>query len=120
MYCLNPWGIEVQATVEGRPLPTEPAIYPPYGFSTSCSPVGVQFHPTPGSRVEIRIDKRMRGLAVSGDLLVTSYWMDGTKDKLVGIALDKDLRVPFLLMAGVGILCLVGGGVLLLLVPAHR
>jgi len=47
---------------------------------------------------------------------VTSYWMD-TKDKLVGIALDKELRVPFLLMAAVGILCLVGGTVFLLRVP---
>jgi hypothetical protein len=120
MYCLDPWGIELQATVDGRPLPTEAAIYPPYGFSTSCSPVGVQFNATPSSRVEIRIDKRTRGLASSGDLLVTAYWLDGTKSKLAGIALDKELRVPFLLMAGVGILCLGGGGVLLLLAPASN
>ena len=118
MYCLDTWEIEVQATVDGRPLPTETANSPPYGFSAPCSPVGVKFNATPGSRVEIRIDKRKRGLASSGDLLVTSYWMDGTKDRLVGIAQDQELRVPFLLMAAVGILCL-GGGVVFLL-PASN
>lgn len=119
MHCLDTWGIEVQPTVNGQPLSTQIADSPPYGFSASCSPVGVKFNATPGSRVEIRIDKRKRGLASSGDLLVTSYWMVGTKDKLVGIALDKELRVPFLLMAAIGILCLSGGGVLLLLATAR-
>jgi hypothetical protein len=121
MYCLDTLGIEVQATVDGQPLPTQMASSPPYGFSTSCSsPVGVKFNATPSSRVEIRIDKRKNDLASSGDLLVTSYWVDGTKDKLVGIALDQDLRVPFLLMSAVGILCLGGGGLFLLLAPASN
>jgi hypothetical protein len=120
MYCLDTWEVEVRATVDGRPLLTQIANSPPYGFSASCSPVGVKFNATPGSRVEIRIDKRKRGLASSGDLLVTSYWMGGTKDKLVGIALDQELRIPFLLMAAVGILCLGGGGAFLLLAPASN
>ncbi len=120
MDCLDTWEIKVQATVDGQPLPTQMANSPPYGFSTSCSsPVGVQFNATPGSRVEVRIDKGKRGLASSEDLIVTSYRLDG-KDKLVGIALDRELRVPFLLMAAVGILCLGGGGVFLVLVPASN
>ena len=99
------------------PLTTQYANSLPYGFSSSCSsPLGVKFNATPGSRVEIRIDKVKHRSAPPGDLIVTSYWMD-TKDKLVGIALDKELRVPFLLMAAVGILCLVGGTVFLLRVP---
>jgi hypothetical protein len=85
MYCLDTWEIEVQATVDGRPLPTQMANSPPYGFSASCSPVGVKFDATPGSRVEIRIDKRKRGLASPGDLVVTSYWMDGTKDNVLAL-----------------------------------
>ena len=118
MYCLDTWDIELQARVDGRPLPTQTANSPPYGFSVSCSsPVGVKFDATPGSRVEIKVDKVRHGMAPKGDLIVTTYWWDG-KDKLVGIALDRELRVPFLIMAAVGILCLGGGGVLLLLVSA--
>jgi len=120
IYCLDTWGIEVQPTVNGQPLLTQIADSPPYGFSASCSPIGVKFNATPGSRVEIRIYKRMRRVASPGDLLVTSYWKEGTKDRLVGIALDQELRIPFLLMAAVGILCLGGGGVFLLLAPASN
>jgi len=118
MYCLDTWDIELQARVDGRPLPTQTANSAPYGFSVSCSsPVGVRFNAAPGSRVEIRVDKVRHGMASKGDLIVTTYWWDG-KDKLVGIALDRDLRIPFLIMAAAGILCLGSGGVLLLLVPA--
>jgi hypothetical protein len=97
---------------------------PIYGFSTDsdgfpplCKSLGKKFRVRPGSAVQIDITAQSDQLTSDTKVIVRPVW-DYTKDKLVGVAIDEDLRliVKWLAVFGLAIMLLAG----LLFVHARR
>jgi hypothetical protein len=90
MYCLQDLGARVEARIGDQPVDLETA-YVPYGYSSDCQPAGLSFRAPPGSVVKIHVTVA-RLPSQAADLVVEPYWTGGTKDRLVGTALEEDLR----------------------------
>lgn len=91
----------------------------PYGYSTNCESSSLRFRATVGDELTLVVTKTGEG--VTGDLIVVGDWFN-TKDKLVGVALDKDLE-PFLKWPSIAGSLLVLSGVLVFVrnrVRQHR
>jgi hypothetical protein len=73
----------------------------PYGYSTICASSSLRFHVTPGTELTLKLAATRPGTVPAADLIVVSDWFD-TKDKLVGLYLDKDIEsfVKWLSIAG--------------------
>lgn len=102
MYCLQDLGARVEARIGDQPVDLETA-YVPYGYSSDCQPAGLLFRAPPGSVVRIHVTVA-RLPSHAADLVVEPYWAGETKDRLVGTALDDDLReiTTALGVAGIG------------------
>ncbi len=102
LYCHTGGALVIDASANSRALPLEAAELPPYGYSSDCAPVGVRFQAPSGTTVTIRVSERPspppdRGPDIepalwSGTLVVVPYWSGLVKDRLVGLALDDELR----------------------------
>lgn len=90
MYCLEDLGARVEARIGDQPVDLETA-YVPYGYSSDCQPAGLSFQAPLGSVVKIHVTVA-RLPSQAADLVVEPYWTGGTKDRLVGTALEEDLR----------------------------
>lgn len=80
----------------------------PYGYSTSCPSSSLRFHADPGSELTLKLAGHETGTVPAADLIVVSDWFN-TKDKLVGLYLDKDIEslvkwssIPGFLLAASG------------------
>lgn len=87
-------------------IDTEPASAP-YGYPSDCPTSSRKFKAAPGSRLTVAVVKTGAGPLPQGELIVVGSWLN-TKDKLVGIALDEDLRK-------VSKIAVISGSVLILL-----
>lgn len=94
----------------GRVIPLQPDGGP-YGYSTACSSSSLRFHSAPGNELTLKLAGTRPGTVPAGDLIVVSDWFN-TKDKLVGLYLDKDVEslVKWLSVPGF-LLVLSGAGV---------
>ena len=110
-FCFD--GISATASEAGRELNLEPGTWM-YGFgmdelfARQCQSVGSIFRARPGSRVNVTLTAGDQ-FASGESIVVRPVWYN-TKDKLVGVDIDKDIRTivtwPFLVGLG---LCLLAG-----------
>jgi hypothetical protein len=84
----------------GRLIPLQPGGAP-YGYSTSCPSSSLRFHADPGSELTLKLVGHGTGTVPAAELIVKNDWFN-TKDKLVGLALVKDIEslVKWLSIAG--------------------
>lgn len=92
MYCFDRIGLSIQAAIHGKRILLEPASEPLYGYSTECEADGLKFRVRPGTTVNIHVSANGSRDTPPGDLIVTGYWTAKTKDHLVGLAIDRELR----------------------------
>jgi hypothetical protein len=89
----------------GDQIQTEPAGTP-YAYSSDCPTSSRKFNAAVGSRLRVEVVKTGTGLLPPGELIVVGSWSN-TKDKLVGVSLDQELRsVPTIAMVGGSVLVL--------------
>jgi hypothetical protein len=89
-YCLPKLGIGVEVRGQGDAIPLE-FLYPPYGYSSDCERSSLAFKAAPGTELAVTITKSGDQPIPSGEVIIVSDWLN-TKDKLVGISLDEELR----------------------------
>jgi hypothetical protein len=91
IYCLRDLGTRVEARIGVNPLDLE-AADAPYGYSADCPHAGLSFRAPPGSLVRIHVT--VASLPPQWPVLVVEpHWTVGTKDRLVGIAIDRQLHL---------------------------
>jgi hypothetical protein len=91
----------------GRVLPLQPDGGP-YGYSTRCASSSLRFHAAPGNELTLKLAGTRGSPAPAGDLIVVSDWFN-TKDKLVGLDLDKDVESLVKWLSIPGLLLVVSG-----------
>jgi hypothetical protein len=96
---LQELGAHAEARIGGQPVPLETA-FAPYGYSTDGRPAGLSFQAPPGAVVRIHVTVAKLPVPAS-DLVVEPHWTVGTKDHLVGIAIEKQLHLRALATASV-------------------
>jgi hypothetical protein len=90
-YCLQDLEARVKARIGDTPLDLEEA-YAPYGFSAGCVMPGFSFRAPPGSVVRIHVTvAKLPSQPV--ELIVEPHWSSGTKDHLVGLAIERQFHV---------------------------
>ena len=60
----------------------------PYGYSTACASSSLRVHSAPGKELKLKLAGTRLGTIPASDLIVMGDWFN-TKDKLVGLSLDK-------------------------------
>jgi hypothetical protein len=91
-FCLADLKIGIEVFEHGNPVHTE-ISGAPYPYSTNCGGSSLRFKAAPGTELRIAISSIGDRPQPSGEIVVLGSWPD-TKDKLVGDALDRELR-PF-------------------------
>jgi hypothetical protein len=89
-YCLPDLGMTVEVGGHGNKIPLE-FSNPPYSYSTDWERSSLTFQAAPGTELAAKITNAGDRMLPSGDLIIVSYWFN-TKDKLVGISIDRELR----------------------------
>ena len=97
-YCLADLKMRIEVQQQGKALHTE-ISYPAYGYSTDCEGSSLRFEAAPGTELQVVILAPEQRPLPSGEVIVVGYW-PYTKDKLVGNALDTELR-PFAMAASI-------------------
>lgn len=94
MYCLSQLGLTASVTANGVPVNAVTADQPPYGYSAnlSCTQLGVRFTAAPGERLQVAINGQPDHVSKGDRITVEPYWSGETKDRLVGIGLEEDLK----------------------------
>lgn len=102
-YCLPKLPIAITATHDGDEIPIQ-ASGPPYGHSSECSTSTFKFNAAPGTKLTVSAVKNGTEPLPPGDLIIVGSWWN-TKDKLVGISLDEELRnvSTIAIVGGVGL-----------------
>jgi hypothetical protein len=96
-YCLQDLEARVEARIGDTLLDIEKA-YAPYGFSAGCEMPGFSFRAPPGSVVRIHVTvAKLPSQPV--ELIVRPHWTHGTKDRLVGLAIEQQFHVCELTIA---------------------
>jgi len=109
-YCFA--GIHVNATERDQRLVLQDAGWM-YGFGTGqpfpweCHSFGQAFRTVPGSTVNVTLTSEQFG---PGEMIVVRPVWDKTKDKLVGVDLDEDIRMilRWMLLVGLAATALAG------------
>ncbi len=88
--CLPKMGVRIELWDPiGRAIVLRPGGGP-YGYSTDCESSSLRFRAAVGDVLTLEVTKIGEGVT-TGDLIVVGDWFN-TKDKLVGVALDKDIQ----------------------------
>jgi hypothetical protein len=106
IYCFERLGLTIQARVLADKIALEAAKEPLYGYSAECQSDGLKFRAPPGATLQLHVVAEGDRDLPSGNLIVTGYWTGETKDRIVGMDLDDDLRKLSRLIA-------ISGGVML-------
>jgi hypothetical protein len=117
MYSFDTLGLTVLATVGSEPIALEPAVDPLYLYSAWSRQCGLHFQASAGSSVDLQVDAR-GGQMPRGDLIVTAHWTAETKDRLVGLIIQRDLGRIYGALAIGGATLIAAAAVLLM--QSHR
>ena len=110
-YCLTKLPMTITLSDNADEIPRQPAG-PPYGYSSDCSISTFKFNAAPGTKLIVSVVKNGTERLPPGDLIIVRSWWN-TKDKLVGIALDQDLRkVSTIAVTSGAILVLLAGSLI--------
>jgi hypothetical protein len=111
LYCLPTLPVTIAVIQGGDQIQTEPAGAP-YGHSSVCELSSFKFNAAPGTRLTVGVAKNGTEPLPPGDLIVVGSWWN-TKDKLVGVSLDQELRsVPTIAMVGGFVLVLLAASLI--------
>ena len=89
-YCLPSLGLTIRVTNHGSPVPLA-ASHPPYTYSSDCAASSITFKAAQGTELTVSIIRSSERPLPSGEVIVVGGWIY-TKDKLVGIALNEEVR----------------------------
>lgn len=89
-YCLAKLPVTITVADIAGQIPRQPAG-PPYAYSADCPTSTLKFEAAPGTKLTVSVAKNGTQPLPPGDLIIVGSWWN-TKDKLVGIALDEELR----------------------------
>lgn len=89
-YCLPKVPMTITVAGNADQIPRQPAG-PPYGYSDDCPTSTLKFNAAAGTKLTISVAKNGIEPVPPGDLIIVGSWWN-TKDKLVGISLDEELR----------------------------
>jgi hypothetical protein len=89
-YCIAKLPMRVTVADNADQIPRQPAG-PPYAYSADCPASTLKFSAAPGTNVIVSVAKNGTQPLPAGDLIIVGSWWN-TKDKLVGIAVDEELR----------------------------
>ncbi len=89
-YCLPRVPMTITVADNADQIPRQPAG-PPYGYSDDCPTSTLKFNAAPGTKLTISVAKNGTEPVPPGDLIIVGSWWN-TKDKLVGISVDEELR----------------------------
>jgi hypothetical protein len=106
MYCLKDLGVRAEVRLANQPVDLETAEVP-YGYSIDCEPAGIAFRAPPGAVVQVRLVVTHPPLHPV-EVIIEPYWTTGTKDRIVGIAIEEQFHVRSLAIAigAVGIIAI--------------
>jgi hypothetical protein len=90
IYCFKGLDLKVEVTHDGNPIALQPAHLGPYGHSTECTDWRLEFRATPGTELRINVMWLLGPGLPAGEFILVGAWCN-TKDKLVGISLQKEL-----------------------------
>jgi len=90
VYCIPDLGLDLRVTHNEIRIPLL-ASEPPYAYSANCSPGGFKFSAHSGDELQLSAVHLINGPLPSGDLVIVAHWVN-TKDKLVGLAIQEQLR----------------------------
>jgi len=107
-YCLPELGLTILVGDHERPLPLQ-SSYPPYGYSTDCAASTISFNATPGTELNVSILKSSDRPLPSANLIIVGRWLY-TKDKLVGIYLDEEVRPILIVTSALGLILVGSAG----------
>ena len=89
-YCFRDLALTIRVTQREKPVPVE-ISYSPYEYGSGCVDGSFKFRATPGTDLSVSVLKADGRTLPSGELIIVGGWAN-TKDKLVGISLDRELR----------------------------
>ena len=89
-YCLAKLPVTITVADIAGQIPRQPAG-PSYAYSADCPTSTLKFEAAPGTKLTVSVAKNGTQPLPPGDLIIVGSWWN-TKDKLVGIALDEELR----------------------------
>jgi hypothetical protein len=89
-YCLAKLPVTITVADNADQIPRPPAG-PPYAYSADCPTSTLKFKAAPGTKLTVSVAKNGTQPLPPGDLIIVGSWWN-TKDKLVGIAVDEQLR----------------------------
>jgi hypothetical protein len=89
-YCLTKLPITITLADNADQIPSQPAG-PPYSYSSDCPLSTLKFNAAPGTKLTVSVARNQANPLPPGDLIIVASWRN-TKDKLVGISLDEELR----------------------------
>jgi hypothetical protein len=104
-YCLPDLGLSVEASLQGNKISLE-SSNPPYGYSSGCERSSLAFRAVSGSDLIVTITKSGDLPSPSGEVIIVSYWAN-TKDKLVGISLERELKPIVTATSSLGVVLIV-------------
>jgi hypothetical protein len=104
-FCLADLKIGIEVFEHGNPVHAE-VSGAPYSYSANCGGSSLGFEAAPGTELRVVISPLGQRPWPSGEIVVLGSWPD-TKDKLVGGALDRELR-PIAVCASILGLILIG------------
>jgi hypothetical protein len=110
-HCLPKMPMTITLVRDGDQIPIEPTGAP-YGHSSVCELSSFKFKAAPGTKLTVGVAKNGTEPLPPGDLIVVGNWWN-TKDKLVGVSLDQELRsVPTIAMVGGSVLVLLAASLI--------
>lgn len=89
-FCLADLKIGIEVFEHGSPVRTEMSGAP-YAYSAKCERGSLRFKAAPGTELRVAISSLGVRPQLLEQIVVLGFWPD-TKDKLVGGALDRELR----------------------------
>ena len=89
--CFDKFGLNVQLKANSKGVRSDPAQWL-YGYSTECPNVGVKFHAEAGDLLDVAVGVPAAATAQPDELILIADWGTKTKDRLVGVGIDEDIR----------------------------
>ncbi len=91
LRCFDQLGLKVKIESDSHGVHTEPGGWV-YGYSIECQNIGVRFRAGTGDLLDVEVGVPAAATTLSDELTLIADWGPKTKDRLVGIGIDDDIR----------------------------
>jgi hypothetical protein len=91
LRCFDKLGLKVKIEADSQGVHTEPNEWV-YGYSIECQNIGVRFRAETGDLLDVEVGVPAAATTQPDELTLIVDWGPKTKDRLVGIGIDDDIR----------------------------